>query len=64
MDPAGRQLTIPERGDLASFIEQFRSNQVTPETNDTVPTRQFVALKVPASRDADPITFTIRIEHK
>jgi hypothetical protein len=64
LDPAGRQLTIPERGDLASFVEQYRSSQAKPETNDSVPTQQFVALKVPASRDADPITFVIRIEHK
>ena len=64
-EPAGRQLSIAERGDLASFVEQHRSNQAITELDDALPTQQFVAVKVPASgQSGNPITFVIRIEHK
>jgi hypothetical protein len=64
-DPAGRQLTVAEKAELSSFVEQYQSNRATTALNDDLPTEQFVSLKVPATgQSGNPITFVIRIEHK
>ena len=62
---AGNVLTAAEQVELANFLAQNKSKQITSEVNDKNSTDPHVLVKVPrGNEDGKPTVFQIRIEHK